>query len=292
MPARSAGWAALRRHLPRPAGARAGLGAGLRRPALRRAGAPWTFADIVPDNLAVIRRIAGLKGLERRVRFHLIGDDLSFAGLPADYDAIWVFGSIHHVPFEIARREALDAAWPSQAGRTLDGAGLSARALAARGRAAVRAVGQADRWRAHAVGGMARHREGAAAAVSRAAAHRARFRVLRAELPLARSSSMRRSGRSALADFDFEALSASCDLLEQPIVREAGRACALAGQGSSPVPPGLFARAASIDLARPVAATGHGARASPSTSKSAYREARSASDWSTTTRPICRRPRP
>lgn len=86
------------------------LGSGLGFDGLRFAGngAYWTFADIVPDNLAVIRRVAGLKGLADRVRFHLIGDDLSFAALPYDYDAIWVFGSIHHVPFEIARREALD----------------------------------------------------------------------------------------------------------------------------------------------------------------------------------------
>ena len=86
------------------------LGSGLGFDGIRFAeqGARWTFCDIVVDNLAVIRRIAALKGLGDRVRFHLVGDDLSFAALPADYDAIWVFGSIHHVPFEIARREALD----------------------------------------------------------------------------------------------------------------------------------------------------------------------------------------
>jgi len=86
------------------------LGSGLGFDGIRFAqlGAAWTFADIVPDNLAVIRRVADLKGLTR-VAFHLIGDDLSFAALPADFDAIWVFGSIHHVPFEIARREALAA---------------------------------------------------------------------------------------------------------------------------------------------------------------------------------------
>lgn len=83
------------------------LGSGLGFDGLRFAalGARWTFADIVPDNLAVIRRIAGLKGLLEQTAYHLISDDLSFDGLP-DYDAIWVFGSIHHVPFEMARREA------------------------------------------------------------------------------------------------------------------------------------------------------------------------------------------
>ena len=62
----------------------------------------------MPDNLEVIGRIAGLKGLRDQVSFHLIGDDLSFEGLP-DYDVIWVFGSIHHVPFEVARREGQEA---------------------------------------------------------------------------------------------------------------------------------------------------------------------------------------
>src|SRR5688572_28210003 len=86
------------------------LGSGLGYDGLRFAerGAHWTFADIVPDNLSLIRRIAGMKGLQDRVRFHLIGDDLSFDELPRDYGAVWASGSIHHVPFEIARREALD----------------------------------------------------------------------------------------------------------------------------------------------------------------------------------------
>jgi SAM-dependent methyltransferase len=86
------------------------LGSGLGFDGIRFAqlGAAWTFADIVPDNLAVVRRVADLKGLTQ-VAFHLIADDLSFAALPADFDAVWVFGSIHHVPFEIARREALAA---------------------------------------------------------------------------------------------------------------------------------------------------------------------------------------
>lgn len=86
------------------------LGSGLGYDGLRFAGhgAHWTFADIVADNLAVIRRIASLKRLDANVCFHLIDDDLSFDDLPRDFDAIWVFGSIHHVPFDIARREALN----------------------------------------------------------------------------------------------------------------------------------------------------------------------------------------
>lgn len=84
------------------------LGSGLGFDGLRFAarGATWTFADIVPDNLEMIARVARLKGLADRVRFHLIPDDLSFTGVPDDLAAVWVCGSIHHVPFETARREA------------------------------------------------------------------------------------------------------------------------------------------------------------------------------------------
>jgi SAM-dependent methyltransferase len=87
------------------------LGSGLGFDAMRFAerGARWTCADIVPDNLALISRVAALKRLDGRIDTHLIADDLSFAGLAPGYDAIWVFGSIHHVPFEIARQEALRA---------------------------------------------------------------------------------------------------------------------------------------------------------------------------------------
>jgi len=87
------------------------LGSGLGFDAMRFAGrgARWTCADIVPDNLALIRRVAALKRLGERVETYLIPDDLSFATLQPGYDAVWVFGSIHHVPFETARQEALAA---------------------------------------------------------------------------------------------------------------------------------------------------------------------------------------
>jgi len=71
------------------------------------AGAHWTFADIVPDNLEVIRRVAGARGFGAQTAFHYIGDDLSFDAL-GEFDAIWVSGSIHHVPFEIQHREAMN----------------------------------------------------------------------------------------------------------------------------------------------------------------------------------------
>jgi len=87
------------------------LGSGLGFDALRFAGrgAHWTCADIVPDNLALIRRVAALKRLDDRIATHLIPDDLAFVGLQPGYDAVWVFGSIHHVPFDTARQEALAA---------------------------------------------------------------------------------------------------------------------------------------------------------------------------------------
>jgi len=85
------------------------LGCGLGFDGMRflEGGARWTFADIVPDNLTVVRRIAALKGLDSRAHFHMIEDTFSFDGLAPDYDAIWALGSLHHVPFDMARREAL-----------------------------------------------------------------------------------------------------------------------------------------------------------------------------------------
>jgi SAM-dependent methyltransferase len=87
------------------------LGSGLGFDAMRFAGrgARWTCADIVPDNLALIRRVSRLKRLDVRIDTFLIPDDLAFAMLEPGYDAIWVFGSIHHVPFDLARQEALAA---------------------------------------------------------------------------------------------------------------------------------------------------------------------------------------
>ncbi len=84
------------------------LGSGLGLDGLRFAsqGAHWTFADIAADNLAMIERIAALKGL--KVTTHLIGSDLSFDKLDSQFDAVLACGSIHHVPFDIARQECLN----------------------------------------------------------------------------------------------------------------------------------------------------------------------------------------
>lgn len=82
------------------------VGSGLGLDGMRFAadGARWTFADIAPSNLEILRRIAALKGLSHLVSFHLIGDDLSFDEVQP-LDAVIAIGSLHHVPFEIAKRE-------------------------------------------------------------------------------------------------------------------------------------------------------------------------------------------
>jgi hypothetical protein len=227
------------------------LGSGLGFDGLRFAagGAAWTFADIVPDNLAVIRRIASLKGLEPRVHFHLIGDDLSFAGLPEDYDVIWVFGSIHHVPFEIARREAVDALGHLKpGGRWME------------------LVYPRERWLRE--GALPFEQWGKLTDGERTPwaewhdVEKVRRRLFPAPLRTVldfefcaqnyRWFDLRYAADRPfrLADFDLNALRASCDLLEQPIVRGQD---VPAWRGSSFIcPAGLFARAASIDLAAPV----------------------------------------
>ena len=73
------------------------------------AGSTWTFADFAPDNLALVERVATLKGLRSQVRFHVIDHSFGFAGLGRDYDAIWACSSLNHIPFEAARVEALAA---------------------------------------------------------------------------------------------------------------------------------------------------------------------------------------
>jgi ubiquinone/menaquinone biosynthesis C-methylase UbiE len=81
------------------------LGSGLGLDGLRFAaqGAKWTFADIAADNLKVIERVASLKGLW--IETFLIGNDLSFDRLGGQFDAVVASGSMHHVPFEMAREE-------------------------------------------------------------------------------------------------------------------------------------------------------------------------------------------
>ena len=71
-------------------------------------GARWTFCDIVPDNLAVIRRVVDVLGFSDRARFVPVDNWHAFAKLTETYDAVWAIGSLHHAPFEIARVQSLD----------------------------------------------------------------------------------------------------------------------------------------------------------------------------------------
>jgi predicted nicotinamide N-methyase len=65
-------------------------------------GAHVTFADIVEDNVAVLRRLATLKGI--RAEFYFIDDLFRFA-FSAPFDVILLIGSIHNMPFDLARKE-------------------------------------------------------------------------------------------------------------------------------------------------------------------------------------------
>jgi hypothetical protein len=228
------------------------LGSGLGFDGLRfaEAGASWTFADIVPDNLAVIRRIAGLKGLADRVRFHLIGDDLSFEGLSQDYDAIWAFGSIHHVPFEMARREALAALGHLKPG------GRWMELVYPRERWLREGAPPFEQWGKLTDGERTPWAEWHDIEKVRRRLFPAPLRtVLDFEFCAQNYHwlDLRYAGERpfCLADFDLGALWVTCDLLEEPIVREAGRTPPWRGN-SFTCPEGLFARAASIDLAKPL----------------------------------------
>jgi hypothetical protein len=214
------------------------------------AGAAWTFADIVPDNLAVIRRVAGLKGLEGRVRFHLIGDDLSFDGVADDYDAIWVFGSIHHVPFDIARREALAALGHLKPG------GRWMELVYPRERWLREGAPPFEQWGKLTDGERTPWAEWHDIEKVRRRLFPAPLRtVLDFEFCAQnyRWFDLRYVAKRPfqLADYDLNALSTSCDLLEEPIARETGRALPWR-RSAFTCPEGLFARAASIDLTEPL----------------------------------------
>ncbi len=227
------------------------LGSGLGFDGLRFAahGATWTFADIVPDNLALIRRIAGLKGLAGRTHFHLIGDDLSFDALPRDYDAVWVFGSIHHVPFEIARREALDVLTHLKPG------GRWMELVYPRERWLREGAPPFEQWGKLTDGERTPWAEWHDIEKVRRRLFPAPMRTLLDfefcahnyrwfDLQYAADRAFR------LADFDLAALSRTVDLRRQPIALDAGsrRRPFWSSAWSFSGPSGLFAAAASVDL--------------------------------------------
>ena len=71
-----------------------------------RLGARWTFTDIVKDNLAIVRRMVEMHGLADRANYLWIDRPEALEALPGGIDVLWANGSLHHAPFEIARREA------------------------------------------------------------------------------------------------------------------------------------------------------------------------------------------
>ena len=80
-----------------------GAGLGLDGITYAQAGARLTFADIVGDNLDVLRRLCGQLGIE--ARFVHIEDLKSIAALPGPFDAIYAQGSLIHMPDDLVRDE-------------------------------------------------------------------------------------------------------------------------------------------------------------------------------------------
>lgn len=228
------------------------LGSGLGFDGIRfvERGAHWTFADIVPDNLSVIRRVARLRGLGDRVRIHLIADDLSFSGLPV-YDTIWVFGSIHHVPFEMARREALNAFEHLRPG------GRWMELVYPRERWLREGALPFDQWGKLTDGERTPWAEWHDVEKVRRRLFPAPLRTLLDfefcagnfawfDLHYVGSAPFR------LAEHDLAALSRTVDLLAGPVMHEGGRRPPWRRGAWFACPPSLFGRAASIDLAQSV----------------------------------------
>jgi len=69
------------------------------------AGARVTFLDIAESNLALVRRLCEYQHVEG-VDFFLMADIPSLGALRDPYDVIWCGGSLHHIPFELARQVA------------------------------------------------------------------------------------------------------------------------------------------------------------------------------------------
>jgi len=85
------------------------IGSGLARQTLQFAihGAHVTFADVVPTNLEVIRRVARAKGVEDRTSYITVSSvDQLGKDLEGKYfDVVTSFGSMHHAPRELNQPE-------------------------------------------------------------------------------------------------------------------------------------------------------------------------------------------
>ena len=85
------------------------IGSGLARQTLQFAiwGATVTYADVVPTNLEVIRRVAKAKGVGHRVKTIVVSSveqlDKDLEG--QSFDVVTAFGSMHHAPRELNQPE-------------------------------------------------------------------------------------------------------------------------------------------------------------------------------------------
>lgn len=79
-----------------------GAGLGLDCLTFAQKGAQVTFMDIIPENLALLERIAALLGVQAKTV--CIEDAASF-NHPERYDVIWCQGSMINTPLEVARFE-------------------------------------------------------------------------------------------------------------------------------------------------------------------------------------------
>lgn len=69
------------------------------------AGASVVFADIVPGNLEVLKRLAAALGL-RQVDFLYVHDFSALSALPDEsFDVLWAQGSLHNAPFAFMKDE-------------------------------------------------------------------------------------------------------------------------------------------------------------------------------------------
>jgi SAM-dependent methyltransferase len=67
-------------------------------------GANVTFVDVVESNLAVVRRICSILGVQT-VQFHYLETLETLAELDTDYDVIWCMGSLIHAPSDVIQEE-------------------------------------------------------------------------------------------------------------------------------------------------------------------------------------------
>jgi 2-polyprenyl-3-methyl-5-hydroxy-6-metoxy-1,4-benzoquinol methylase len=66
-------------------------------------GAQLTFADIVSDNVSVVRRLCAIKNIQ--AEFLYIEDERSFAALRNEFDFVLALGSLINAPREVIRDE-------------------------------------------------------------------------------------------------------------------------------------------------------------------------------------------